>query len=78
MNIEVFDDGKSFIRSVSNMREAQRNYFRTRDRTALLHAKEMEKEVDEQIDAWKMDACWRNVREEQPELFARTERREVV
>lgn len=44
MNARVFFD------KVSSMREAQREYFRTRSRTALARAQKIEKEIDAEIE----------------------------
>ena len=38
-----------FILLVEQMRNAQKEYFKTRDRMVLLKSKELEKKVDEQI-----------------------------
>ena len=35
---------------VSRMRKAQKNYFKTRDRDALNRSKEIERQVDEEIN----------------------------
>lgn len=40
---------REFFYCVSNMREAQRNYFRTRDRHDFLRARACENEVDREI-----------------------------
>lgn len=40
---------REFFFLVSNMREAQRNYFTTRDRKVFLAARKLENEVDAEI-----------------------------
>lgn len=40
---------KDFITTVKAMREAQKEYFRTRDRQILLKSKTLEKRVDDYI-----------------------------
>ena len=39
-----------FFDTVCGMRKAQKNYFKTRDRDALNVSKEIEKQVDEEIN----------------------------
>ena len=41
--------GKEFLILVKDMREAQKEYFRTRSRDALVRSKSLEKQVDEEI-----------------------------
>ena len=43
-------NAKVFFGKVSLMREAQREYFRTRSRTALARAQKIEKEIDAEIE----------------------------
>lgn len=43
-------DMEGFVLAVENMREAQRTYFRTRDRAHLDYAKNTEHEVDRWLD----------------------------
>lgn len=40
---------KEFFILVKDMREAQKEYFRTRSRDALVRSKNLEKKVDEEI-----------------------------
>lgn len=42
-------DAKSFFYLVSEMRDAQRNYFRTRDRRVFVAARALEDQVDKEI-----------------------------
>lgn len=42
-------DAKSFFYLVSEMRSAQRNYFRSRDRSVFLAARVLEDQVDKEI-----------------------------
>lgn len=42
-------ESKEFIKLVADMREAQRNYFKTRDRSWLDKSKALERQVDNQI-----------------------------
>lgn len=42
-------DAKSFFYLVSEMRDAQRNYFRTRDRKVFVAARALEDQVDKEI-----------------------------
>ena len=69
MTIAVTDEGSSFIELVRKMREVQREYFRIKDRVLLAQAKRLEREVDEQLEAWEMADAWKKARETNPELF---------
>lgn len=40
---------REFFYAVSNMREAQREYFKTRDQRTLRRCKALEKEIDNEI-----------------------------
>lgn len=42
-------DAKTFFYLVSEMRDAQRNYFRTRDRKVFVAARALEDQVDKEI-----------------------------
>ena len=44
-------ESKEFVKLVADMREAQRNYFKTRDRSWLDKSKALERRVDNQIAA---------------------------
>ena len=44
-----------FMLLVEQMRNAQKEYFKTRDRMVLLKSKELEKKVDEQIAVIKVN-----------------------
>ena len=44
---------REFFYLVSNMRQAQKDYFRTRDQAILRTCKVLEKQVDEEIDRVK-------------------------
>ena len=44
---------RDFIRLVSDMRSAQKEYFRTRDRVALQNSKMLEKSVDAMLATLK-------------------------
>lgn len=43
----------SLINLVTDMRRAQKEYFRTRSKEALLKAKKLEAEVDKEISEWE-------------------------
>lgn len=43
-------NSRDFFDMVCRMRKAQKNYFKTRDRDALNVSKEIEKQVDEEIN----------------------------
>ena len=44
-------NSRDFFDMVCRMRKAQKNYFKTRDRDALNVSKEIEKQVDEEINS---------------------------
>ena len=44
-------ESNEFVKLVSDMREAQRNYFKTRDRSCLDKSKALERQVDNKISA---------------------------
>ena len=44
-------ESNEFVKLVAQMREAQRNYFKTRDRSWLGKSKALERQVDNQIAA---------------------------
>jgi len=46
-----------FIQLVKRMRDAQRAYFRTRSKQALVESKQIEKEVDDHINLFLNDAA---------------------
>lgn len=46
-------DAKSFFYLVAEMRSAQRNYFRTRDRKVFIAARALEDQVDREISRVK-------------------------
>jgi hypothetical protein len=68
MNITVTGEGPSFIENVWNMRKAQKEFYQTRDRVVLAHAKRLERDVDAQLDIWRREQIWKEARENQPEL----------
>ncbi len=43
----------ALINLVTDMRRAQKEYFRTRTKEALLKAKKLEAEVDKEISEWE-------------------------
>lgn len=43
-------DAKTFFQKVELMRNAQKEYFKTRSQTALRNAKALEAEIDREID----------------------------
>lgn len=43
-------NSRDFFDMVCRMRKAQKNYFKTRDRDALNMSKEIERQVDEEIN----------------------------
>jgi hypothetical protein len=69
MTITITDEGPSFIDQVRRMRRAQREAFRSKDRMMWAHAKRLEREVDERLEAWEMADSWEKARETRPELF---------
>jgi hypothetical protein len=69
MTITVTGEGPSFTDRVFAMREAQREYFKTRDPVILARAKRLEREIDKQLEVWRREQIWQAAREEQPELF---------
>lgn len=40
---------REFFDKVASMRQAQRDYFKTRDKEVLIKSKQLEKEVDDEI-----------------------------
>jgi phosphate uptake regulator len=40
---------REFFEKVAEMRRAQRDYFKTRDKDTLIRSKQLEKEVDDEI-----------------------------
>ena len=40
---------REFFDKVAAMRQAQRDYFKTRDKEVLIRSKQLEKEVDDEI-----------------------------
>lgn len=40
---------REFFEKVAAMRQAQRDYFKTRDKEVLIRSKQLEKEVDDEI-----------------------------
>ena len=55
-----------FITLVARMRELQKLYFRTKDKSVMLKAKELEKQVDEELARIK---AFTNPPAYQPSLF---------
>lgn len=43
-------DAKEFFKKVSQMREAQKNYFKTRSSRYLSESRSLEKEIDTEIE----------------------------
>lgn len=43
-------DAKTFFTKVALMRKAQKEYFKTRNRTALRNSKALEAEIDKEIE----------------------------
>ena len=43
-------DAKTFFQKVSLMRKAQKEYFKTRNQTALRNSKALETEIDNEIE----------------------------
>lgn len=67
-------ESNEFVKLVADMREAQRNYFKTRDRSWLDKSKALERQVDNQI------AVMNNPQQDlfnvkQPDEIAREDRR---
>lgn len=42
-------NAREFFEKVAEMRRAQRDYFKTRDKDTLIRSKTLEKEVDDEI-----------------------------
>jgi hypothetical protein len=49
--LDVFAKIEAFVVDVGRMREAQKRYFRTKERTDLLVAKSIEQTIDRKVDA---------------------------
>jgi hypothetical protein len=62
-------DAERFVAMVRAMREAQKNCFRVRDAVMLAHARQMERDVDRQLDLWERERVRKEMREQHPELF---------
>ncbi|MDR1278597.1 MAG: hypothetical protein LBK02_07590 [Treponema sp.] len=60
---------KVFVSKVKAMREAQKNYFRSRDGMMKAHAMTLEREVDQQLYQWDLERIRDEEREMEPELF---------
>lgn len=58
-------DSKQFFDLVSKMRDAQKNYFRSRASSFLTESKRLEKQVDSEIERVKAVIAKRN----NPSLF---------
>lgn len=72
MKIETVEDVRTaerFADMVRAMREAQRNCYRLRDPVMAAHAREMERDVDRQLDLWEWERVREEAREKHPELF---------
>lgn len=54
------EDFKSFIRLTKKTRDAQCNYFKTRDKADLLIAKEIEVKLDNNIIDYKDPTYWKH------------------
>lgn len=50
IQLGVIDDYECFTELVKKMREAQKQYFKTRGKPELKYALQLEKQVDEQIN----------------------------
>jgi hypothetical protein len=61
---------EAFIGLVQRMREAQKDYYRTRERMVMAHAKLLERDVDVQLGAWAWEDATKEAREKHPELFS--------
>ena len=48
---------RDFIRLVSDMRAAQKEYFRTRDKVVLQNSKSLERSVDAKLEQFKQGYC---------------------
>ena len=72
MKIETGEDVRTaerFADMVRAMREAQKNCYRLRDPVMAAHAREMERDVDRQLDLWEWERIREEAREQHPELF---------
>jgi hypothetical protein len=69
MNITITNEGPSFFEQVRKMRNARKEFYRTRDRALLAHAKQLEREADIQLDAWQQERIRAEAQKTRPELF---------
>ncbi|MDR1174781.1 MAG: hypothetical protein LBK83_04850 [Treponema sp.] len=62
---------EQFIKDVRYMREAQKRYYssRPRERMLLLHAQELEREVEDSLIALEWEIGREEARQKHPELF---------
>ena len=65
-------DKRVFFEKVALMREAQREYFRTRSREVLRKSKALEAEIDREIDRVRAMGYAPPTQPQQPNLFSPT------
>lgn len=65
-------DARTFFEKVALMREAQKEYFRTRSRDVLRKSKALEAEIDCEIERVRAMGHIAPVQPQQPNLFSPT------
>lgn len=65
-------NSRTFFEKVSLMREAQKDYFRTRSRDALRKSKALEAEIDHEIERVRALGYPAPAQSQQPSLFSPT------
>ncbi len=62
-------DAKTFFQKVALMRKQQKEYFKSRSQTALRNAKELEKEIDNEIERVNNTLVYEKKQPQQTNLF---------
>lgn len=65
-------NSRTFFEKVALLREAQRDYFRTRSQTALRKSKALEVEIDREIERVRSMGFTAPLQPQQPNLFSPT------
>lgn len=65
-------NSRTFFEKVSLMREAKKDYFRTRSRDALRKSKALEAEIDREIERVRAMGHTAPAQPQQPSLFSPT------
>lgn len=65
-------NSRTFFEKVALMREAQKDYFRTRSRDVLRKSKALEAEIDCEIERVRAMGHTAPTQPQQPNLFSRT------